>query len=99
MKNRELWLSITWLVMAGGSTWVHGAEPDEGGIGGTGHSEPTLSEPIFERPDIPERIEAPNRPELPDFLESAPAAGAGIESGPPSVPTPADNSVPVTAPR
>lgn len=99
MKNRDRWRLIAWLIAAGSCTFVHGVEPDEGGIGGTGHSESTLSEPIFERPDIPERIEVPNRPEFPDFPESAPAAGAGIDFSPPSVSTPTDNPVPVTTPR
>lgn len=85
--------------MAGSFTLVHGVEPDEGGIGGTGHSESTFSESIFERPEIPERIEAPNLPELPAFPETAPASGAGIDIAPPTIPTPTDNSAPVTTPQ
>lgn len=40
-------------------------EPDESGIGGTGHESPvSLDDAIFSRPELPEINEVPETPEL-----------------------------------
>lgn len=54
-------------------------EPDEGGIGGTGHSPDE-----FELPETPERIERVETPELSDLPD---AAGGNNDTGVPAVET------------
>lgn len=71
------------------SITTHAAEPDESGIGGTGHGDVVNGENIFDRPEMPdriERIEPFERPEQPDF------------SGAPELPPPSDVGVPGSIP-
>lgn len=66
-----------------------GAEPDEGGIGGTGHgTEAQGAADIFERPELPERIERIDLPERPDFVGAPelPSPPGGLGEMPPSLP-------------
>jgi len=58
------------------------SEPDEGGIGGTGHADAVGRPDIVELPETPERIERFERPEL------------GIEIEGSAVPTLEADSVP-----
>lgn len=91
MKNRELILLMLWA--ACGTTVVFSAEPDEGGIGGTGHSDSVLTPPLFDRPELPERVETPERVEVPSFPDSpAPAAGEVVTV--PTPPTTVENPAP-----
>ena len=52
------------------------AEPDESGIGGTGHST-SVDKPfeLFQKPDVPERIELPDTISIPEIPEAAGAGG------------------------
>lgn len=78
-----------------GTPWVHSAEPDEGGIGGTGHIESESSTPLFDRPELPERVETPERVEVevPTFPDTAaPSAGEVVTQ--PTPPEPGSNPTP-----
>lgn len=54
------------------------ADPDEGGIGGTGHSDSTARPELPERPDLPERIEH----ERPDILDTRDNTDMGTSDQP-----------------
>lgn len=65
-------------------------EPDEGGIGGTGHGFGTTQKPdLIERPEMPERIERiepMERIDPPDFEHLDPTnVDTGVEIDPPTV--------------
>jgi hypothetical protein len=65
---------------------VCAVEPDEGGIGGTGHSSSASRPDIEQRPESPERIERIERPEIarPEIGASdAIDTGAGAGAVPP----------------
>jgi len=73
-------------------------EPDESGIGGTGHTDTLHGDRGFERPEMPdriERIEPFEAPERPDFSSApelpTPPSDAGVPPGdigvPGSIPT------------
>lgn len=92
MKNRDL-ITLVMICVICGTLEVHSAEPDEGGIGGTGHIESESSTPLFDRPELPERVETPERVEVPTFPDTAaPAAGEVVTQ--PTPPEPVSNPTP-----
>lgn len=64
------------------------AEPDEGGMGGTGNGVEHVSLPAgMERPDVPERVEVPDLPgtDLPDINMGTEGMGGDLAT-PPDIP-------------
>lgn len=82
MKNKITVLQI-FLIVGLFSTSAHAAEPDESGVGGTGRTAaPEMPFELFDRPDLPERIDLPDiitAPELPEV-----DAGAVSDMAPPT---------------
>ena len=57
-----------WLVVVcclTGAT-VMAAEPDESGIGGSGHGKPMMDIELFQQPELPDTVELPDLPTVPD---------------------------------
>jgi len=72
-------------------------EPDEGGIGGTGHGDPDNRPDLIDRPDTPERIEQMDRidpidpPDRPDIGSPTNGEDLGVDPvtvDPPENPNP-----------
>jgi hypothetical protein len=86
-KRAALWLALGAILT---NTGALGAEPDEGGIGGTGRDNGSFDEQrIFQRPDTPERIETIDTPERPDLSGPPEMTGApaGADAAPPTIPS------------
>jgi len=64
---------------------LHAAEPDESGVGGTGHAEPETLLELFHKPDLPERVNIPDSvvvPHVPELDTSVSAGGGSADSVP-----------------